>query len=135
MLQFFRLASVGGVVKPKKKPKAKTLRIEESKTQTEDQTEDEQDLMLDERQDETPPRSEEIRDDKYKQVVPMHKEVVKRHIEEMIYNLPDIPYTIFNPKVVKIDEIPNFRQKKEPSEEKDKSEVSMGYQGLNCRGL
>uniref|UniRef100_K1PIT9 Lupus brain antigen 1-like protein n=1 Tax=Magallana gigas TaxID=29159 RepID=K1PIT9_MAGGI len=122
-LQFFRLASVGGVVKPKKKPKAKNLRIEESKTQTEDQTEDEQDLMLDERQDETPPRSEEIRDEKYKQVVPMHKEVVKRHIEEMIFNLPDIPYSIFNPKVVKIDEIPNFRQKKEPSEEKDKSEV------------
>lgn len=135
MLQFFRLASVGGVVKPKKKPKAKTLRIEESKTQTEDEQEDEQDLMLDERQDETPPRSEEIRDEKYKQVVPMHKEVVKRHIEEMIYNLPDIPYSIFNPKVVKIDEIPNFRQKKEPSEEKDKSEVSMGYRGLNCRGL
>lgn len=115
----------------RKKPKAKTLKMEESKTRTED----EQDPMLDERQDETPPRSKEIQDEKYKQVVPMHKEVVKRHIEEMIYNLPDIPYSIFNPKVVKIDEIPNFRQKKEPSEEKDKSEVSMGYQGLNCRGL
>lgn len=116
-------------MKPKKKQKSKGLRIEESKTQTEDQTEYEQDLMLDERQDETPPRSEEIRDEKYKQVVPMHKEVVKRHIEDMIYNLPDILYSIFNPKVVKMDEIPNFRQKKEPSEGKDKSEVSMGYQG------
>lgn len=39
----------------------------------------------------------------------MYKEVVKRYIEEMIYNLSDIFYFIFNLKVVKIDEILNFR--------------------------
>ncbi|XP_062597185.1 TPR and ankyrin repeat-containing protein 1-like [Saccostrea cucullata] len=116
-LQFFRLASVGGVVKPKKKQKPKIPKIDEAGI-TEDLEESEQDLMLYERQEETPPRSEEVKDRRPKQVPSVHKEAIKRHIEDMIYNLPDIPYSIFNPKVIKFDEIPSFRRKKESSEEK-----------------
>lgn len=59
---------------------------------------------------------------------------MKRHIEEMVYNLPDIPYSIFNPNVVKMDDITNFRQTKEATKEKDKSEVSVGHQGSKYRG-
>jgi hypothetical protein len=68
-----------------------------------------------------------IKDRKPKQVVSIQKEAIKRHIEDMIYSLPDIPYSIFNPKVIKVDEIPSFRRKKEPSEEKQKSVVSTEY--------
>ncbi|XP_061181485.1 TPR and ankyrin repeat-containing protein 1-like [Saccostrea echinata] len=116
-LQFFRLASVGGVVKPKKKQKPKIPKIDDTGT-PENQEESEQDLMLYERQEETPPRSEEVKDRRSKQVLSVHKEAIKRHIENMIYNLPDIPYSIFNPKVIKFDEIPSFKRKKESSEEK-----------------
>lgn len=51
----------------------------------------------------------------------------------MILNLPDIPYYFFDPKEVKVDEIPNVRQKKETKEEKDKSEVSIGHQNFQTR--
>lgn len=122
--QFFRLASVGGVVKPKKKQKPKLSKISDAQTPSEDQEESEQDVILYERQEEIPPKSEVIKDRKPKLVVSIQKEVIKRHIEDMIYSLPDIPYSIFNPRVIKVDEIPSFKRKKEPSEEKQKSVVS-----------
>lgn len=78
--------------------------------------------------------SKESKDEIYKTFVPKHKKAVKRHIEEMVYNLPDIPYSIFNPNVVKMDDITNFRQTKEATKEKDKSEVSVEHQGSKCRG-
>lgn len=132
--QFFWLASLGGEVKPKRKQKAITLRIKDPKTQTEDLAEDEQDLLLYKRQEDIPSMSEESQDKIYKTLVPRQKQAEKRHIEELIYNLPDIPYCIFNPKVVKMDDIPNFRQRKEATIEMDKSEVSMGHQSSDYRG-
>eukprot|EP00105_Crassostrea_gigas_P004017 XP_011417083.2 PREDICTED: TPR and ankyrin repeat-containing protein 1 [Crassostrea gigas] len=57
-----------------------------------------------------------------------HKEVVKRHIEEMINDLPDIPYSIYNQNVLKMDEIPNLQQKKTSTEERDISKVTMDAQ-------
>lgn len=74
------------------------------------------------------PKPEKSRYETFQQTVPINKEVIKRHIEEMIYNLPDIPYSLFNPEVVVKDEIPNFRQKKLATEEKDLSKVTIDSQ-------
>ena len=118
------MASVGGVIKPKKKQKAKFSKVDESKAPTEEQEEHE-DIMMEERQDEIPTKSVEIREVKSKLVPPSQKAVVKRHIEGMIFEMPDIPYSIFNPKVVKVDEIPSFRRKKEEPTEDEKTEVKI----------
>ena len=118
------MASVGAVINPKKKQKAKFPKVYESKALTEVQEEHE-DIMMEERQDEIPTKSVEIRDVRSKRVPPSQKEVVKRHIEEMIFEMPDIPYSIFNPKVVKVDEIPSFRRKKEEPAEDEKTEVKI----------
>ncbi|XP_078333030.1 TPR and ankyrin repeat-containing protein 1-like isoform X2 [Crassostrea virginica] len=120
-LQFFPLPSVEGVIKPKKKQKAKFPKVDESKAPTEEQEEHE-DIMMEERQDEISTKSVEIREIKSKLVSPSQKAVVKRHIEDMIFEMPDIPYSIFNPEVVKVDEIPSFRRKKEEPAEDEKTE-------------
>ena len=118
------MASVGGVINPKKKRKAKFPKVDESKASTEVQEEHE-DIMMEERQNEMPTKSVEIRDVRSKRVPPFQKEVVKRHIEEMIFEMPDIPYSIFNPNVVKVDEIPSFRRKKEEPAEVEKTYVNI----------
>lgn len=87
--------------------------------------------MLYEKQEDISSMSEESQDKIYKTLVPRQKKALKRHIEELIYNLPDIPDSIFKPEVVRMDESPNFRQRKEATIEMDKSEVSMGHQGSN----
>ena len=116
------MASVGGVIKPKKKQKAKFPKVDESKAPTEEQEEHE-DNMMEGRQDEIPTKSVEIREIKSKLVPPSQKAAVKRHIEDMIFKMPDIPYSIFNSKVVKVDEIPSFRRKREEPAEDEKTEV------------
>lgn len=50
----------------------------------------------------------ESKDEIYKMFVFKYKKVVKRYIEEMVYNLFDIFYFIFNLNVVKMDDIINF---------------------------
>ena len=104
------------MINPKKKQKAKFSKVDESKAPTEEEEEHE---------DEMPTKSVEIRDVRSKRVPPSQKEVVKRHIEEMIFEMPDIPYSIFNPKVVKVDEIPSFRPKKEEPAEVEKTYVNI----------
>lgn len=112
---------------PKQKLKAKAFCFEGPKIQTEHHAEDKQDITLYKRKEKNHPRPEKSR---YAtdQTVPINKKVIKRHIEELIYNLPDIPYSYFNPKVVVKDEIPNFRQKKLATEEKDLSKVTIDSQ-------
>lgn len=114
--------------KPKRKLKAKAFCFEGPKIQTEHHAEDKQDITLYKRKEKNHPRPEKSRYATDQQTVPINKKVIKRHIEELIYNLPDIPYTFFNPKVVVKDEIPNFRQKKLATEEKDLSKVTIDSQ-------
>lgn len=114
--------------KPKQKLKAKAFCFEGPKIQTEHNAEDKQDITWYKRKETNQPRHEKSRYETDQQTVPLNKEVIKRHIEEMIYNLPDIPYSFFNPKVVGMDEIPNFRQKKLATEEKDLSKVTIDSQ-------
>ena len=49
------------------------------------------------------------------------RDLVRSHIEEMTYNLPDIPYSIFNPRVPGATEEAHgkrLRQRKDTEEEK-----------------
>lgn len=46
----------------------------------------------------------------------------------MIKDLSDIPYSIYNQNVLKMDEIPNLEQKKTSTEERDISKVTMDAQ-------
>ncbi|XP_021354477.1 TPR and ankyrin repeat-containing protein 1-like [Mizuhopecten yessoensis] len=75
----------------------------------EDVLEEEQDQLLNSEADETQccsvlakvPRKD-------KQLIfpktPTHREAAKKKIEEMIFNLPDTPYSIYNPKVPRMEE-------------------------------
>lgn len=57
----------------------------------------------------------------------VRKDVVKKHIEDMIISLPDISHSFFNPKVAEMDEISNFQQKKKATTEKDISKASTEF--------
>lgn len=57
----------------------------------------------------------------------VRKDVVKKHIEDMIISLPDISHSFFNLKVAEMDEISNFQQKKKATTEKDISKVSTEF--------
>ncbi|XP_060067394.1 TPR and ankyrin repeat-containing protein 1-like [Ylistrum balloti] len=104
-LQFFRLASVETETKTSvKKPKKPRLKISE-----EDVLEEEQDLLLycrtDEVQVSSGPEKITRRDKKLIFAkTSTHRDTSKKKIEEMIFNLPDTPYSIFNPKVPRTEE-------------------------------
>ncbi|XP_021340034.1 uncharacterized protein LOC110441249 isoform X2 [Mizuhopecten yessoensis] len=104
-LQFFRLASIETETKPAtKKPKKPRLKMSED-----DVLDEEQDLLLYSRTDETQARAApEKVPRKDKKLIfaktSTHRETAKKKIEEMIFNLPDTPYSIFNPKVPRMEE-------------------------------
>nr|XP_034304939.1 uncharacterized protein LOC105330431 [Crassostrea gigas]XP_034304942.1 uncharacterized protein LOC105330431 [Crassostrea gigas]XP_034304948.1 uncharacterized protein LOC105330431 [Crassostrea gigas]XP_034304950.1 uncharacterized protein LOC105330431 [Crassostrea gigas] len=62
------------------------------------------------------------KDDKRLQFL-VRKDVVKKHIKDMIISLPNISHSFFNTKVAEMDEISNFQQKKKATEEKDISKM------------
>ncbi|XP_033726508.1 TPR and ankyrin repeat-containing protein 1-like [Pecten maximus] len=100
-LQFFRLASVEAAAKKPKKPRQKLLE--------DGMLEDEQDLLQYERTDEA--QVSEVPEKltrKDKKLIyaksSTHRDTSKKKIEEMIFNLPDTPYSIFNPKVPRMEE-------------------------------
>lgn len=128
--QFIRFETVVRTLNHEEEVKPKGFCFNGSKTKTEEQAEDKKDIVLHETQEQRPRKSEERRCRKNKQDVPVPKEVVRKHIEKMISNLPDIPYSFLNPKEVKVDEIPNTQQRKKTKEEMDKSEVSIVHQNF-----
>ncbi|KAK3101278.1 hypothetical protein FSP39_002361 [Pinctada imbricata] len=134
-LQFFRLASVGSTAEKPAPKKKQEKKVSESEGGTSKEIDDEVAAIVKEAEENNNDKSPKqlksqshmekaVTERKIERVLPakasQRREAIRGHIEDMIYSLPDIPYSIFNPRQPVLGDdnmLKKLRQKRQQSQE------------------